>query len=162
MEPWFREKLLAISQRAKLAEAIRYALSRWDGLTRFVDDGRVEIDSNIVERSIRPIALTRKNALFAGSDGGAETWAIIASLIECCKLVGTERYAYLVDVITRIANGHLNSQLDDLLPCGPTKPPSPPPTWPENDAYRLVAARRSPFSIGDRSTFRPKEPACRA
>lgn len=115
----------------------------------------------LVERSIRPIALIRKNALFAGSDGGAETWAIIASLIECCKLVGTERYAYLVDVITRIANGHLNSQLDDLLPCGPTKPPSPPPTWPENDAYS-VAARRSPFSIGDRSTFRPKEPACRA
>jgi hypothetical protein len=56
----------------KLAETIRYALSRWEGLTRFLDDGRVEIGSNVVERAIRPIALNRKNALFAGSDGGGE------------------------------------------------------------------------------------------
>ena len=116
MEPWLRDKLLMISQKTTLAEAIRYALSRWEGLCRFVDDGRIEIDSNIVERSIRPIALTRKNALFAGSDGGAETWAIIASLIECCKLVDVEPYAYLADVITRIVNGHLNSRLNELLP----------------------------------------------
>jgi transposase len=71
LEPWLRSKLALISQKSKLAEAIRYALSRWEGLTRFVDDGRIEIDSNMVERSIRPIALSRKNALFAGSDGGA-------------------------------------------------------------------------------------------
>ena len=76
-----------ISQKTKLAEAIRYALSRWEGLTRFLDDGRIEIDSNVVERSIRPIALNRKNALFAGSDGGGEHWAVIASLIETCKLI---------------------------------------------------------------------------
>ena len=80
LEPWLREKLALISQKTKLAEAIRYALSRWDGLTRFIDDGRIEIDSNVVERAIRPIALNRKNALFAGSDGGAENWAIVASL----------------------------------------------------------------------------------
>ncbi len=116
MEPWLRDKLLMISQKTKLAEAIRYALSHWEGLSRFVDDGRIELDSNIVERSIRPIALTRKNALFAGSDGGAETWAIVASLIECCKLADVEPYAYLADVMTRIVNGHLNSQLDELLP----------------------------------------------
>ena len=85
-EPWLRGKLLLISQKTRLAEAIRYALSRWDGLCRFLEDGRVEIDSNIVERSIRPIALTRKNALFAGSDVGAETWTVIASLIESYKL----------------------------------------------------------------------------
>lgn len=115
-EPWLRDKLLMISQKTKLAEAIRYALSRWEGLCLFLDDGRIEIDSNIVERSIRPIALTRKNALFAGSDGGAETWAIVATLIECCKLVDVEPYAYLTDVITKIVNGHLNSQLDELLP----------------------------------------------
>ena len=60
------------------------------GLTRFLDDGRIEIDNNVVERSIRPIALNRKNALFAGSDGGAEHWAVIASLIETCKLIGVE------------------------------------------------------------------------
>ena len=71
LEPWLRAKLALISQKTKLAEAIRYALSRWDGLTRFLDDGRIEIDSNVVERSIRPIALNRKNALFAGSDEGA-------------------------------------------------------------------------------------------
>ena len=71
LEPWLRAKLALISQKTKLAEAIRYALSRWNGLTYFVDDGRVEIDCNVVERSIRPIALNLKNALFAGSDGGA-------------------------------------------------------------------------------------------
>lgn len=81
LEPWLREKLALVSQKSKLAEAIRYPLSRWPGLARFLDDGRVEIDSNVVERSIRPIALNRKNALFAGSDGGGEHWATIASLI---------------------------------------------------------------------------------
>ena len=67
-------------------------------------------------RAIRPIALNRKNALFAGSDGGGEHWAVIASLIETCKLTGIEPHAYLADVITRIVNGHPNSQIDDLLP----------------------------------------------
>lgn len=67
-------KLALISQKTNLAEAIRYALSRRDGLIAFLDDGRIEIDSNVVERSIRPIALNRKNALFAGSDSGAEHW----------------------------------------------------------------------------------------
>ena len=116
LQPWLREKLALISQKSKLAEAIRYTLSRWAGLGRFLDDGRVEIDSNVVERSIRPIALNRKNALFAGSDGGGEHWATIASLIETAKLNGVDPYAYLADVITRIVAGHPQSQLDDLLP----------------------------------------------
>jgi hypothetical protein len=116
LEPWLREKLGLISQKTKLAEAIRYTLSRWEGLSRFLDDGRIEIDSNTVERSIRPIALNRKNALFAGSDGGAEHWAVVASLIETCKLNGVEPLGYLADVLTRIVNGHPNSQIDDLLP----------------------------------------------
>ena len=116
LEPWLRTKLGLISQKTKLAEAIRYALSRWEGLIRFLDDGRIEIDSNIVERSIRPIALNRKNALFAGSDGGGEHWAIIASLIETCKLCDVEPQNCLADVITRIVNGHPNSQIDDLMP----------------------------------------------
>jgi transposase len=116
LEPWLRAKLDLISQKTKLAEAIRYALSRWVGLSRFVDDGRIEIDSNVVERAIRPIALNRKNALFAGSDGGGEHWAIVASLIETCKLNGIDPQAYLADVITKIVNGHPNSQIDDLLP----------------------------------------------
>lgn len=116
LEPWLREQLTLISQKTKLAEAIRYALSRWTGLTRFLDDGRIEIDSNVVERAIRPIALNRKNALFAGSDGGAEHWATIASLIESCKLNGVEPHAYLADVIARIVAGHPQSQIDYLLP----------------------------------------------
>ena len=116
LEPWLRAKLALISQKSQLAEAIRYALSRWAGLTRFVDNGRIEIDSNVVERSIRPIALNRKNALFAGSYGGGEHWAIIASLIETCKLNGVDPHAYLIDVISKIVNGHPNSRFDKLLP----------------------------------------------
>jgi transposase len=116
LEPWLRTKLQLISQKTKLAEAIRYALSRWQGLCLFLNDGRVEIDNNVVERSIRPLALTRKNALFAGSDGGAEHWAVIASLIETCKLIGVEPYRYLADVITRIVHGHPQSAIDRLLP----------------------------------------------
>jgi len=116
LQPWLREKLSLISQKTKLAEAIRYALSRWAGLCLFLDDGRVEIDNNAVERAIRPIALNRKNTLFAGSDGGAEHWAVIASLIETCKLLDVEPHGYLADVITRIVNGHPQSRLDDLLP----------------------------------------------
>jgi transposase len=116
LEPWLHAKLALISQKTKLAEAIRYALSRWNGLTHFLDDGRIEIDSNVVERSIRPIALNRKNALFAGSDGGGEHWATVASLIETCKLNGIDPHAYLSDVITKIVNGHPNSRINELLP----------------------------------------------
>ena len=116
MEPWLRARLQTVSQKGKLAEAIRYALARWEGLTRFIDDGRIEIDSNTVERSIRPIALTRKNALFAGSDGGAEHWAAIASLVETCKLNAIDPEAYLADTVTRIVRGHPQSRLGDLLP----------------------------------------------
>jgi transposase len=116
LEPWLRAKLALISQKTKLAEAIRYALSRWDGLSRFLDDGCIEIDSNVVERSIRPIALNRKNALFAGSDGGGEHWAVIASLIETCKLNGVDPQTYLTDVISKIVNGHPNNRIDELLP----------------------------------------------
>jgi transposase len=116
LEPWLRAKLGLISQKGKLAEAIRYALSRWEGLTRFLDDGRVELDNNTVERSIRPITLNRKNALFAGSDGGAEHWATIATLIETCKLNDIDPLGYLTDVLTRIVNGHPNRDIDALLP----------------------------------------------
>jgi len=90
--------------------------ARWEGLTRFIDDGRIELDNNAVERSIRPIALNRKNALFAGSDGGAEHWAVIASLIETCKLNDVDPLAYLTDVLTKIVNGHPNSEIDQILP----------------------------------------------
>ncbi len=78
--------------------------------------GRVELDTNAVERAIRPVALGRKNHLFAGSDGGADRWAIVASLLATAKLNGIEPYAYLKDVLERMTHGHPISRIDDLLP----------------------------------------------
>ena len=136
LEPWLRAKLILISRKTKLAEAIRYALSRWDGLTRFLDDGRIEINSNAVERSIRPIVLNRKNALFAGSDGGGEHWAIIASLIETCKLTGVDPHAYLTDVISKSSTAiPTAASMNSCL--GPSPPSNHSKTWPENSAYNL-------------------------
>jgi transposase len=102
LKTYLDEQLRRLPASSVTAEAIRYVQSRWDGLTRFLDDGRVELDSNPVERSMRPIALNRKNALFAGSDEGAEHWAILATLIECCKLHGVNPAAYIEDVLTRL------------------------------------------------------------
>ncbi len=116
LERFLRDKLALISQKSTLAVAIRYATSRWAGLTLYVEDGRVEMDSNAVERSIRPLALTRKNALFAGSDRGGQHWAVIASLVETCKLSGVDPQSYFADVIARIVGGHPQSRLDELLP----------------------------------------------
>jgi transposase len=86
LKTWLAEQLAKLPRASTTAEAIRYGLNHWEGLCRFLDDGRIEIDTNTVERSIRPIALNRKNALFAGSDEGGANWAIVASLIETCKL----------------------------------------------------------------------------
>jgi transposase len=113
---WLETRLKEVSGRSPMAEAIRYTLSRWDGLTRFLDNGRIELDSNPVEQTIRPIALNRKNALFAGSDEGAENWAVLATLIECCKLHDVNPNSYLTDVLTRLVNGHLDGRLDELTP----------------------------------------------
>ena len=109
-------KLGQLSRKSKLAEAIRYALTRWDGLTRFLEDGRIELDNNSVERSIRPLAMNRKNALFAGSDDGGEHWAIVATMIENCKLSGVNPQAWLTQTLTKLANGHKQTQLDQLMP----------------------------------------------
>jgi transposase len=109
-------KLAQLSRKSTLAEAIRYALTRWEGLTRFLDDGRIELDSNVVERTIRPLALNRKNSLFAGSDDGGDHWAVIASMIETCKLNGIDPQAWLTDTLTRLAAGHSNLRRDQLMP----------------------------------------------
>ena len=82
----------------------------------FLHNGRIELDNNTVERAIRPIALGRKNHLFAGSDGGAAHWATVASLIATAKLNEVEPFAYLRDVLERMSNGHSMSRLDELLP----------------------------------------------
>ncbi len=116
LKVWMERELHRVPPRGGLADAIRYALTRWPALCRFLEDGRVEIDSNTVERAIRPIALGRKNHLFAGSDGGAERWATIASLLATAKLNEVEPYAYLKNVLERMSAGHPMSQIDDLLP----------------------------------------------
>ena len=116
LNAWLLEQLAEVSRKSVIAGAIRYAFGLWDGLIRFLDDGRVEIDSNTVERSMRPIALNRKNALFAGSDEGGENWALLASLIETCKLNSVNPQAWLTDVLTKLVNNWPNSRLDELMP----------------------------------------------
>ena len=116
MKTWLVAELHRIPPRGGLADAIRYALTRWTALCRFLDDGRIELDNNTVERAIRPIALGRKNHLFAGSDGGAARWAVVASLLATAKLNNVEPFAYLKDVLERLSDGHPMSRLDDLLP----------------------------------------------
>jgi len=93
-----------------------YIAKYWDGLILFLTDGRIEMDSNAVERTIRPIALQRKNALFAGHDAGAQNWAMLASLIETCKLNKIEPHSYITGVLTAIIDGHKQKDIDQLLP----------------------------------------------
>jgi transposase len=116
MKAWLETQLTLIPPRSGLADAIRYALTRWSALCSFLDDGRIELDTNTVERAIRPVALGRKNHLFAGSDGGGARWATVCSLITTAKLNEVEPFAYLKDVLERMSKGHPMSRLDDLLP----------------------------------------------
>jgi transposase len=116
LKAWLEHQLARVSAKATIAEDIRYGLNHWEGLTRFLDDGRIELDTNIVERSMRPIVLNRKNALFAGHDQGAENWACIASLIETCKLNGVDPQAYFTDVLTKLVNLWPASRIDELMP----------------------------------------------
>ncbi len=106
-----------LSVKSTLAKAIRYTLGHWDGLMLFIADGRVEVDSNTVERTMRPIALGRRNSLFAGSQRGARNWAILASLLNTCRLNGVDPLTWLTDVLERIVSGRTrNHQLYELLP----------------------------------------------
>jgi transposase len=118
LKTWLETQLAKLPGRSPAAGIIRYAMTHWDGLTVFLADGRVELDTNPVERAMRPIALNRKNALFAGSDEGAHHWAVLATLAENCKLHGVNPTAYLTDVLTRLVNGHLQSRLAELTPWG--------------------------------------------
>lgn len=105
-----------ISRQSTLVGAIDYALGRWSGLTLFLEDGRLEPDTNIVERSIRPISIGKKNSLFCGNEGGGETWAILATLLNTCKLHGVDPETYLTDVLERMVSGATkNNRLHELL-----------------------------------------------
>ena len=115
-EVWLKVQRSRISAKSRLGEKLSYIAKYMDGLKLFLDDGTVEMDSNIVERAIRPIALNRKNALFAGHDEGGRTWARIASLIETCKLNDVEPYAYLKATLEAIAAGHPAARINELMP----------------------------------------------
>ena len=116
LRAWFEIQLGRLPARGPTTEAIRYALNHWDGLERFLADGRIEIDTNSVERSMRPVALSRKNSLFAGSDEGGENWACLASLIETCKLNSVNPQTYITDTLTRLVNGWPQDRIDELMP----------------------------------------------
>jgi transposase len=113
---WLTQKRSQISPKSRLGEKLSYIHRHWEGLSLFLADGRLEMDTNPVENRIRPLVLTRKNALFAGHDEGGRTWARIASVIETCKLNGVDPYAYLRDTLTAVAQGHPASRVDELMP----------------------------------------------
>ncbi|AUX78924.1 IS66 family transposase [Sinorhizobium fredii] len=105
-----------VSGKSKLAEALRYPISRRAIFERFLSDGRIELDSNTVERAIRPQAIRRKNSLFAGSDGGGRTWATIATLLQTSKLNNVDPFDWLTPRLERIADGWPSSEIDALMP----------------------------------------------
>jgi transposase len=115
LHTWLHTNLSSLSRKSELALAIRYALSHWLALTRYRDDGRLEIDNNAAERALRAVALGRKNWLFAGSDDGGERAAAIYSLLGTAKLNGIEPEGYLRYVLERIADHPVN-RIEELLP----------------------------------------------
>lgn len=112
----WQQTLPRISGKSKLAEAIRYAIARREIFERFLTDGLIELDSNIVERAIRPQTITRKNSLFAGSDGGGRTWATIATLLQTCKMNNVDPAAWLTQTLERVANQWPSAKIAALMP----------------------------------------------
>jgi transposase len=115
LKQWLEETLGKLSRKSDTALAVRYALGRWEALLRYCDNGRLEIDNNAAERSLRVVALGRKNFLFAGSDGGGESAAAMYSLIGTAKLNGLDPESYLRNVLSRIADHPIN-RIEELLP----------------------------------------------
>jgi len=113
---WAIAQRRRLSGKTPLGKALQYGLSRWDALTRYIDDGRLSIDNNLAERLLRGIAVTRKNFLFLGSDSGGDRAAILYTVIETAKLTGLDPEAYLASVLDRLARGHPNNRLEELLP----------------------------------------------
>jgi transposase len=115
LHTWLSDMLVRVSAKSDLAQAIGYTLTHWKALTRYCDDGRIEIDNNAAERALRGVSLGRKNYLFFGSDAGGERAAAIYSLVETAKLNGLDPEAYLRDVFERIAEHPIN-RIEELLP----------------------------------------------
>jgi transposase len=130
LEEFLRAQAARLSGRSDMGKAVAYLLNHWAGLTLFLDDGRVEMDTNLVENQIRPLTLTRKNALFAGHDEGGRTWSRLASLIATCKLNSVDPYAWMKATLEAIADGHPQSRIDELMPWA-FKSSSPTPQPPD-------------------------------
>ena len=112
---WLENCLTKLSQKSDTTAAVKYALGRWEALTRYAEDGSLEIDNNAAERALRAVALGRKNYLFAGSDAGGERAATLYSLIGTAKLNNLDPESYLRDVLSRIADHPIN-RIEELLP----------------------------------------------
>jgi transposase len=123
LRAWMEKMLRSLSPKSETAEAIRYALSRWRALTRYVDDGRIEIDNSAAERALRAVALGRKNYLFCGSDGGGENAAAIYTLLGTARLNGVDPERWLREVLSCIADLPL-SRIEELLPWEPQLRPA--------------------------------------
>ena len=115
MRRWLEQALTQLAPKSETAAAIHYALGLWDALARYLDDGRIEIDNMIAERALRPVAIGRRNYLFAGSDAGARRAAILYSLIGTARLNGLDPEAYLRYVLSRIGE-HPIKHIEELLP----------------------------------------------
>jgi transposase len=124
MQVWLEVKLLLLSPKSETAAVIRYALSRWRALTRYIDDGQLEIDNNAAKRALHVVALGRNNYLFAGSDKGGERTATIYSLLGSAKLNGLDPELYLHHFLTLIADHPIN-RIDELLPWNVALTPTP-------------------------------------
>jgi hypothetical protein len=116
LHDWMLQQRRRLSGKSTLGKALQYALSRWDALACYVEDGRLSIDNNLSERLLRGIAVTRKNYLFVGSDSGGQRAAIIYTIAETAKLNGLDPEVYIAAVLDRLAGGHPISRLDELLP----------------------------------------------
>ena len=116
MHAWLLQQAARLPAKSNLGMAAAYVIEHWPGLILFAGDGRIEMDSNLIENRIRPLTLGRKNALFAGHDEGGQSWARFASVIGTCKLNDVEPYAWLKATLEAIAAGHPNSEIDALLP----------------------------------------------
>jgi transposase len=116
LEAFIRIQRERLSPKSNMGQALAYLANHWQGLCVYLDDGRVEMDSNPVENLIRPLALNRKNSLFAGHDEGAQNWARLASLMATCKLNAIDPFAYMKATLEALAAGHRNAEIDLLLP----------------------------------------------
>jgi hypothetical protein len=115
MRRWMEKALTQLAPKSETGDAIRYALALWDALARYLNDGRIEIDNMIAERALRPVAIERRNYLFAGSDAGGERAAILYSLIATTRMNGMDPEAYLRYVLARISE-HPVKRIEELLP----------------------------------------------